>query len=685
MKTVVKCIVCLFLLLSVSCGDKKQQEWLVTAEGAKIYLNDTISGLFSNPRYSWKGGCLQGVAHGSGQLVIKDSEGKVLFNENLRAYYGNLDNRDVVRILKEGHGYFGDINSDHYPDGFGVLVHPDMVYVGTFEDGDGNGTVAALAHDTLFYKGEWSGGLFDGIGTAYYPNGKKRYEGEWKAGKYDGSGICYDEQGVAHRHVWNEGKLKESTVHRYEMLEKHKTEIPENVYASLKNYYYYWEVSYVWTYVCVSVILLVLWVSLINIYGKEKYYEIAPIEKSIIYRYWLWGGFWGAHKARLGSARGYVEMLLFTGLILWNVDNIFLYALHPSVWGILPEWGVFSKIAVPLIVAFWIYDGCRIPYDWYVYVNKYFRRSEYELDILNGNETPVEEFYKHLASETDGRNSELQSLLQEARECSTRVSPVVEWKKDLGGGLDWEKQRFAELQGIANKMNNVYKSFHEDCLKMNTYLVHARLSAYRNLYLAKELIQLIHRISGKEQVVQEDNLGFSQINIDIQMPKMDFDMGEAVGKSIVNAFSSYNSVLKSGWGKNVATGAAIVTVLSAAVEMVERRNEQREALAKKSLEVVEEMDKGMKEIIASEGRLLRASELLSALFNANKAFVMAYAELRDLCFGEISYENFKNGPDTGQDIYHTADFKQKMQHLVMVCSEYNKINQQTINCSHEEK
>ena len=119
--------------------------------------------------------------------------------------------------------------------------------------------------------------------------------------------------------------------------------------------------------------------------------------------------------------------------------------------------------------------------------------------------------------------------------------------------------------------------------------------------------------------------------------------------------------------------------------MVESRNEQREALAKKSLEVVEEMDKGMKEIIASEGNMLRASELLSALFNANKAFVMAYVELRDLCFGEISYENFKKGPAAECEMYHTAEFKQKMQHLIMVCSEYNKINQQTISCNHEEK
>lgn len=685
MRTIGKCVVCFCLLFFYACGSHDRQEWLVTTEGAKIYLNDTISTLFSLPRYSWDGGRLQGLAHGKGLLTIRDEDGKEVWHKELCAYYGNLDSESVTHILQEGQGYFGDVDSENNPDGYGVLVHSDRVYVGTFEDGECTGTVAVFAHDTLLYRGEWKDGLFNGIGTAYYPNGKKCYEGNWEAGEYDGEGIYYDEKGNPHRHVWTEGKLKEATLQRYETLEKYKVEMPTELYNSLKVTYYNWERLYIWVYVGFFSLLLLLWVILLNIYHKEKYYEIAPLEKSVIYRYWLFGGFWGMHKARLGSDWGYVEFLLFASLIMMNVDNIFLYVLYPSVWGILPQWGICTKIIASFVLIFWIYDGCRISYNLYIYINKYFRRSEYELDILNGNKTAVENYYEHLASVADERNQELQKLLREAQECATRVNPTAEWKKNFGGGLDWEKQRFAELQGIANKMNDVYKLFHDDCLQMSAYLTYARLSAYRNLYLAKELIQLIHKISGREQTIQEDDLAFSQINVDIQMPQVDFEMEEAIGGAITQAFSSYDAMLKSGWGKNVAKGAAIVTVLSAAVEIVESRNELREELAKKSLEVVQEMDKGMNEIMANEGKLLRASELLSALFNANKAFVMAYVELRDLCFGEISYENFKNGPKTEQDIYHTTDFKQKMQHLIMICSEYNKINQQTIHSNDEEK
>ena len=191
---------------------------------------------------------------------------------------------------------------------------------------------------------------------------------------------------------------------------------------------------------------------------------------------------------------------------------------------------------------------------------------------------------------------------------------------------------------------------------------------------------------GKEQTIQQDNLNFSQVDIDSHMPEnLNMNMDTVIGNTITNACNSYSIMLKNGFGNKMAVAGAALSLIESAINIIDSRNEQREAMAQRALEIVQDMDKGIKEIIVNEGKLLRASELLSALFNANKAFVKAYAELRDICFGDISYDSYKRGPLKDSEIYDTVKFKQSMQHLVMVCSEYNKINKQTINTINDER
>lgn len=688
MRITFKILGLIFLFVFTACSGTKEQEWLETSEGIKIYTNDTISNLFVSATYSWNGTTRYGLAHGKGKLTAKENNGKILMSKFLNAYYGNVDSESIATILKKKQGYFGDLDDD-VPNGFGVLTTEDMVYIGTFEDGEGNGTVTALTHDTLYYKGEWEAGMFDGKGISYYPDGKIQYQGKWSKGLYNGKGTYYDEQGVAHRHVWKDGALKEKTQILYERLISHKDELSEKTYNSLKNTFYYWEVAYIWVYVAVGLLLLLLVWALNKQYENfelTRYYETEPLPSSTVRLTWLLGGWLGWHRARLTSSSYILQYLLFASLVIANVDNLFLYILHPSVWFILPHFGVFTKIAILIMLCWWIIDGCMISYLTYVYVAKYFQRSEYEQDILQGKKTEIEAFYEQLASKTDDRNRQLEQLLQEARECSQRVNPAGTWTKRLGGGLDFEKSRFAEMQEIGNKMNTIYNSFELDCTLIDSYLGLARISVYRNLYLAKELIQLIHKMSGKEQTIQQDNLNFSQVEIDLHLPEnLNMDIDAAIGNTITNACNSYSMMLKNGFGNKVAVAGAALSLIESAINIIDSRNEQREAMAQRALEIVQDMDKGIKELMVNEGKLLRASELLSALFNANKAFVKAYAELRDICFGDISYENYRRGPLKDSAIYDTVKFKQSMQHLVMVCSEYNKINKQTINVINDER
>ena len=678
----------MLLPLLASCSEIPDPEWIRSDNGIQMYMTDTIGSFLTKKTYSWEGDSICGLAHGQGKLIISDKDdGKVLFSKQIKAYYGSLDETTIEKVLKEKHPYYyyGEKNKDG-ADGFGVLIDSARVYVGDFEDGEGDGVVSAFKNDTLVYVGEWSDSRFQGKGKEFYPNGKLKYDGHWSKSTYDGRGIYYDKNGTPHKHVWVNGRLPENVSQRYSLLKNNKGAMSEKTYMALKESYYIWEVAYIWIYIGFVLVLLILLSVLKKGYDnhfQNKYGEIKPLEKKPLYIRWILGGMWGLHRARLCSKSCYLQYALFATLILSCVDNISMYILHPSVWFLLPQWNIVTKLLFLLVMGWWIIDAFWIPYGRYLFISKYFRRSEHEFDILEGNVTQVEQFYSDLSCTFDKRNMSLRRLLADAKTCACETNPTTDWMKKLGGGLSFEEKKFENMQRISNEMNNIYHDFQADNFRMMRYLTDARIAAVRNLYLAKELIQIVHSLRGKEQNLRQDELEMLDINIDIAMPNMELDTEKIIRDTVKNAMESYNLILKSGMGKGAATLAGGAMVVMGAADYILNRNQQREILAKKSLELVDSMKKAMDKVIQNQAQMLRASELLSALYNANKAFIAAYTDLRDLCFGEVSFRSFWHGTIKEQKAYETNEFKQSMQHLINVCNEYNKINKQTLGNSHE--
>lgn len=674
----------------VACSGNDNPEWIQADNGIKMYVTDTVGTFLAEKAYLWEGDSVCGLAHGKGKLTIIDKDdGKVLLLKEIKAYYGNLDETIIDEVLNEKNPYYyyGDIKDDK-KNGFGVLINSGWIYVGDFEDDEGDGMVSVFKNDTLIYVGEWSESSFQGEGKEFYPNGKIKYDGHWSKNAYDGSGVYYDENGTQHKHVWKDGMLPESVSLRYSLLEKNKEKIDVGTYAELKESYYVWEKAHVWIYIGLVLVLCLLFRVLSSQYDtrcEKKYNEIKPLKKKSLYLRWAFGGMWGWHRAYLCSRVCYAQFALFVILLISCVDNISMYILYPSVWFLLPQWNIVTKLSFFLVFAWWIIDALWIPYGRYLYISKFFRRNEYELDILKGNVTQVESFYYNLSKTIDQRNISLEKYLTEARECASEVNPAENWEKKIGVGLDFEKKKFEKMKKICNEMNSIYHTFEDDTLRIQHYLVDARIAAVRNLYLAKELIQIVHSLKGKKQTLQHDDLDILDISIDLSMPDMELDIENMVQKTVQTAMTTYSLILKSGMGKKTAmTGGVITAVALGAIDYISNRNEQRETLAKKSIELVDSMKEAMDKVMQSQAQMLRASELLSALYNANKAFVSAYAGLRDLCFGEVSFRNFWNGAVKESETYETDEFKQSMQHLISVCNEYNKINKQTLKNNHED-
>lgn len=674
----------LLLPFLVACSGSDDSEWVMTDTGIRMYMTDSVGTFLTEKVYSWEGDSICGLAHGRGKLIISDRDnGKVLFSKRVEAYYGNLDEAIIGKVLNEKHPYYyyGDKENSE-KNGFGVLLDSDWIYIGEFEDDKGDGMVSAFKHDTLKYVGEWSETLFSGKGKEFYPDGKIKYDGHWSEGTYDGRGIYYDENGIQHKHVWKDGALPESINQHYIRLETHKRDMSAETYAYLRESYYIWEVAYIWIYVGFVLALLILLRLLdgqYNAYSQNRYREIKPLEEKPLYIRWALGGMWGLHRARLGSRYCWFEYTLFAVFILSCVDNISMYILYPSVWLLLPQWSIVTKVSFLLMMAWWIVDAFWIPYGRYLYISKYFRRSEHELDILNGNVTQVESFYSGLSHTFDERNMRLKKYLFEAQKYAYEENPAEDWKKTVGGGMDFEKKKFENMQRISNEMNGIYHTYQEDNLSVKSYLGDARVAAVRNLYLAKELIQIVHSLKGKEQILLQDDLDVFDISIDITMPDMNIDIDGMVQNTVQNAMKMYSVLLRSGiGGKTAMTGGVVVAVASGVMDYIESRNEKRKELAEKSLELVNSMKIAMDKVVQTQAQILRASELLSALYNANKAFIVAYVDLRDLCFGEVSFRSFRNGAVKEQEAYETDEFKQAIQHLINVCNEYNKINKQTL-------
>ena len=200
--------------------------------------------------------------------------------------------------------------------------------------------------------------------------------------------------------------------------------------------------------------------------------------------------------------------------------------------------------------------------------------------------------------------------------------------------------------------------------------------AYRNLYLTKELIACIRTMAGKKQAVVLDAYNkMEAIDIDFDKTAL-YSISIDVSSALKN-FSSYQRSLTTfGVKSPTATLAAFgISAVEAVVDNIKERKEQKLKAVKAQSKVLSSIEKYAVELARLNGEILRNAEKVSALFEANKAFIHAYCHLRDTVFGDVSFKNFIKGVNKNNPEFRSEWFSRDIQHLIMVSSEYNKINQ----------
>lgn len=106
-----------------------------------------------------------------------------------------LNQRKMLKLAYQGEVfyYFGYVNANDQPNGFGTAVYPHNggIYEGEWKEGMRHGTGVQKWQDGTSYDGEFEEDRREGKGTYIWKNGE-RYEGDWLDGKRHGTGVFYD-------------------------------------------------------------------------------------------------------------------------------------------------------------------------------------------------------------------------------------------------------------------------------------------------------------------------------------------------------------------------------------------------------------------------------------------------------------------------------------------------------------
>lgn len=114
------------------------------------------------------------------------------------------------------------------------------------------------------------------------------------------------------------------------------------------------------------------------------------------------------------------------------------------------------------------------------------------------------------------------------------------------------------------------------------------------------------------------------------------------------------------------------------IDLYSQTKEARREVQQQINEALEYIKKAIPAIQNYQAALLRQSEVLVALTQCNKAFVCAYEPLRKQIFGEPTFWKYLTGIKKNQELFKTTDFRKDLQHLILVSSEYNKVNQSKV-------
>ena len=254
-------------------------------------------------------------------------------------------------------------------------------------------------------------------------------------------------------------------------------------------------------------------------------------------------------------------------------------------------------------------------------------------------------------------------------------------------------QRLRALRYCCENISENLDNLDKDNTVLFSYLKYYRVAAYRNLYLAKELIGVVKdKVSSQEQklIVDEfpeltkpQNSNPSDVYFDASQTSFNSDRFlESVGLSLSSSFDNLSE--KIGKEKELAKEDFIEAGIEIAIDsliagitevfdMYSRTKENIRDVEVKISEAINYLSKACPSINNYKAELIRQSEIMIALYKCNRAFVMAYEPLRQKIFGRPTFSQFIRGINKDQQYFKSDGFRRDLQHLIMVCSKYNRI------------
>ncbi|MBO7276591.1 MAG: hypothetical protein J6U84_01360 [Bacteroidales bacterium] len=195
---------------------------------------------------------------------------------------------------------------------------------------------------------------------------------------------------------------------------------------------------------------------------------------------------------------------------------------------------------------------------------------------------------------------------------------------------------------------------------LNTELTKIRLTAYRNIYLAVELLNYQRdNAGGKGLYVEKDsiNADVSQIKtIDINFDKISMNFNEVSNKALKGFEKSMSSLRSMGYNPG-RTAAAGLAILSTAGAYISQRNQVIKQNKDEQNRIVREIRGIAPKLQQGRAELLRTIEVMKAIVKSNNGFYSVYAPLRDKVFH-----------------YNKVMTIEEVNDLVTAISEFNKTN-----------
>lgn len=467
-----------------------------------------------------------------------------------------------------------------------------------------------------------------------------------------------------------------------------------------------------------------------NVESEENLDRAKPLSKWKVYLVWLYSGLWGGHifflwnkhNNTLASVWKWFSFIMVLLVFIFNYTAIMYFYDTPSLFSFyMPTWSwsmpnscflnYSFEIARYLFFMNVLGGLIFIPYWTYVYNARYFRQHHENDKILSGKSVQADRFYHRLSAHIKSLTQELEDINKYVKEDYIIEDPDKD--RSLWGGvkrffksiatlgnsskLEKEMDRLRLLGSCCDDLGRDISETEMYNDELYDYLQKSRVAAYRNLYLSKELIGIIKtKISSEQQklLVDEfklievpDNMTAGvdfrasdiQFNGDNFLSSVGMDMDSTL-QNLGNRLEKEGNLSKGDFiAAGVEAGLSIaINGIANIIDLYSQTKEARREVQQQINEALEYIKKAIPAIQNYQAALLRQSEVLVALTQCNKAFVCAYEPLRKQIFGEPTFWKYLTGIKKNQELFKTTDFRKDLQHLILVSSEYNKVNQSKV-------